>query len=66
MTPLDRTASGTGSSAARFYPWLPFMTTVAVLATVLVLSFTHNTAAAVAIAAAVAASSVRITVHIRR
>lgn len=67
MTSLDRTRTGTESSAARVYPWLPVVTTLATLATVLVLVFTGNTAAAVAVAAVgAAAGGVQITVHIRR
>ncbi|MET7574962.1 hypothetical protein ABZT04_41840 [Streptomyces sp. NPDC005492] len=67
MTSLDRTRTGTESSAAQYYPWLPVLSTLAVLATVLVLAFTGNTAAAVAVAAAgAAAGGIHITVHIRR
>ncbi|MEU9272319.1 hypothetical protein AB0E04_44010 [Streptomyces sp. NPDC048251] len=43
------------------------MTTVATLVTVLILAFTGNTAAAVAVAAVgAAAGGIQITVHIRR
>lgn len=67
MTPLDRTRMGTEPSATRYYPWLPVVTTLATLTTVLVLAFTGNTAAAVAVAAVgAAAGGVQVTVHIRR
>ncbi|MEU5757114.1 hypothetical protein [Streptomyces sp. NPDC047829] len=64
---IDRTASGTESLPARLYPWLPYVTTFAVLATVLALALTGNEVAAAAVAAVgVAAGGVQITVHIRR
>ncbi|MFC8201747.1 hypothetical protein ACFUTV_41170 [Streptomyces sp. NPDC057298] len=67
MTSLDRTPAGTESSAARFYPWLPVVTTLATLATVLVLALTgHGPAAVAAVAVGAAAGGVQITVHIRR
>ncbi|MGW3451763.1 hypothetical protein [Streptomyces sp. NPDC001076] len=67
MTPLDRTRTGTESSAPRSYPWLPVLTTLATLATVLVLALTGNGTAAAAVAAAGAtAGGLQITVHIRR
>ncbi|MDU9001712.1 hypothetical protein [Streptomyces mirabilis] len=66
MTSLDRTPAGTESSASS-YAWLPVVTTLATLATVLVLAFTGNGTAAVAVAAVgAAAGGVQITVHIRR
>ncbi|MFG3207858.1 hypothetical protein [Streptomyces sp. NPDC048192] len=67
MTSLDRTSAGTDASATRLYPWLPVVTTLATLATVLVLALTGNSTAAAAVAAAgAAAGGVQITVHIRR
>ncbi|CAL9326407.1 hypothetical protein SUDANB91_07087 (plasmid) [Streptomyces sp. SudanB91_2054] len=64
---IDRTASGTESRATRLHPWLPYVTTFAVLATVLILALTGNEVAAAATAAlGVAAGSVQITVHVRR
>ena len=67
MTSLDRTPAGTESSVARLYPWLPVVTTLATLATVLVLALTgHGPAAAAAAAVGAAAGGVQITVHIRR
>ncbi len=67
MTSLDRTRTGTESSVARFYPWLPVVTTLATLASVLALAFTGHSAAAIAVVAAGgAASGIQITVHIRR
>jgi uncharacterized protein (DUF2062 family) len=64
---IDRTASGTEPLATRLYPWLPFVTTFAILATVLLLALTGNEVAAASTAAlGVAAGSVQITVHIRR
>ncbi|MCX4862452.1 hypothetical protein [Streptomyces canus] len=67
MTSLDRTPAGTESSGARVYPWLPVVTTLATLATVLILALTGNgTAAAAAAAVGAAAGGVQITVHIRR
>lgn len=67
MTPLDRTGTGTESFATRLYPWLPAMTTLATLVTVLILALTGNgTAAAAAAAVGAAAGGVQITVHVRR
>lgn len=69
MTSLDRTRTGTASSSAvRFYPWLPVLTTLATLATVLILALTGNGTAAAAVAAAggATAGGLQITVHIRR
>ncbi|GAB7111097.1 hypothetical protein JCM4814A_94160 [Streptomyces phaeofaciens JCM 4814] len=67
MTSLDRTRTGTESSAARSYPWLPVLTTLATLATVLTLALTGNSTAAAAVAAAgVTAGGLQITVHIWR
>ena len=67
MTSADRTPAGTETSAARLYSWLPVVTTLATLATVLVLALTGNSTAAAAVAAAgAAAGGVQITVHIRR
>ncbi|GAB2452190.1 hypothetical protein [Streptomyces incanus] len=64
---IDRTASGTEPPATRLYPWLPVVTTFAILATILILALTGNEVAAAATAAVgVAAGSVQITVHIRR
>ncbi|MGW9594681.1 hypothetical protein ACWHLZ_30805 [Streptomyces chartreusis] len=66
MTPLDRTRSGTETSA-RLHAWLLFLTTLATLATVLGLAFAGHTEAAVAVAVAGgAAGAVQITVHVRR
>ncbi|MCG8971488.1 hypothetical protein [Streptomyces sp. CL12-4] len=69
MTSLDRTPVGTGNSV-RAYVWGTVVITLATLATVLVLAFTGNDEAAVAVAAAGIAGSVagtvQITVHIRR
>ncbi|WP_369192435.1 hypothetical protein [Streptomyces sp. R08] len=67
MTSLDRTPAGTESSVTRLYPWLPVVTTLATLATVLILALTGNgTAAAAAAAVGAAAGGVQVTVHIRR
>lgn len=67
MTPLDRTPAGTESSPARVHPWLPVVTTLTTLATVLVLALTGNgTAAAAAAAVGAAAGGVQVTIHIRR
>ena len=69
MTSLDRTPAGTEASV-RGYVWATVVTTLATLATVLVLAFTGNDEAAVAVAVAGVAGSafgaVQITVHIRR
>lgn len=69
MTSLDRTPAGTETSV-RGYVWATVVTTLATLATVLVLAFTGNDEAAVAVAFAGFAGSVigavQITVHIRR
>ncbi|WP_371558681.1 hypothetical protein OG416_38810 [Streptomyces longwoodensis] len=71
MTPLDRTAVGTDVSAARLYAWLAFLTVLATLSTVLILAFTGNDGAAVAVAAGgltvgAIGGAVRITIHVRR
>ncbi|WP_105974937.1 hypothetical protein [Streptomyces geranii] len=66
MTPLDRTRSGTESSA-RLYAWLPVLTTLATLATVLGLALTGHTEAAVAAGLAGSAiGTIQVTIHIRR
>lgn len=69
MTSLDRTPAGTGTSV-RGYVFATVLTTLATLVTVLILAFTGNDAAAVAVAAAGfvggAMGAVQITVHIRR
>ncbi|MBR8643016.1 hypothetical protein KEF29_36095 [Streptomyces tuirus] len=66
MTSLDRTPGGPENSA-RAYVWATVVTTLATLATVLVLTFTGNDEAAVAVAAAgFLGGAVQITVHIRR
>lgn len=67
MTSLDRTSAGTEPTSSRVYPWLPVVTTLATLATVLILALTGNgPAAAAAAAVGAAAGGVQITVHIRR
>jgi lipoprotein signal peptidase len=71
MTSLDRTPVGTEHSAARLYAWLAFLTVLAILATVLLLAFTGNEEAAVAVATGgLAAGAIggvmRITIHVRR
>jgi hypothetical protein len=66
VTFLERTPAG---AEARVRPpvWVPIVTTMAPLATALVLAFTgHGGAAAAAAAAAGAAGAVQITVHVRR
>ncbi|MDX3458875.1 hypothetical protein PV396_44335 [Streptomyces sp. ME02-8801-2C] len=66
MTSIDRTPLGT-EPPVRHYAWLPVLTTLATLATVLGLALTGHTEAAVA--AGLAGSTigtVQITVHIRR
>lgn len=66
MTSLDRTPAGTETNV-RLYAWLPVVTTLATLATVLVLALTGNGQAAVAAGfLGSAAGGVQITVHIRR
>ncbi|MFE0492947.1 hypothetical protein ACFYZI_42405 [Streptomyces griseorubiginosus] len=66
MTSLDRTRSGT-ASPARLYVWLPALTTLATLATVLGLALTGHTEAAVAAGlAGSAVGTIQVTVHIRR
>ncbi|MFJ3229214.1 hypothetical protein ACIPJS_38515 [Streptomyces sp. NPDC086783] len=66
MTSVDRTPTGTPSYSSR-YAWLSASCTLATLATVLVLAFTGNTTAAVAVAAVgAAAGGIQVTVHIRR
>lgn len=66
MTSLDRTPGGTENPEPA-YGWITVVTTLATLATVLVLTFTGNDEAAVAVAAAgFLGGAVQITVHIRR
>ncbi|MEV0468564.1 hypothetical protein [Streptomyces prunicolor] len=66
MTSLDRTRSGTESSAL-LYAWLPVLTTLATLATVLGLALTGHAEAAVAAGLAGSAiGTVQVTIHIRR
>ncbi|MFD9496875.1 hypothetical protein ACFWA1_35975 [Streptomyces sp. NPDC060005] len=62
---------GTELSAARLYAWLAFYTALATLGTVLILAFTGNDDAAVAVAAGGLAAGavggvVRISIHVRR
>ncbi|MCX4617952.1 hypothetical protein ABT255_17360 [Streptomyces mirabilis] len=68
MTSLDRTPAGTEINArARLYAWLPVITTLATLATVLALALTGNGPAAMAAGVlGSAAGGVQITVNIRR
>ncbi|MER6342599.1 hypothetical protein [Streptomyces tendae] len=61
---IDRTASGTESLPTRPYPWLPDVTTLAILVTILVLALTGHEVAAAALAAAVGGA--QFTVYIRR
>ncbi|MGW1807176.1 hypothetical protein [Streptomyces sp. NPDC002078] len=69
MTSLDRTPVGTGNSV-RAYAWATVVTTLATLATVLVLALTGNQGAAIAVATAggagVLGGAIQITVHVRR
>ncbi|MFB7006377.1 hypothetical protein ACWHA6_38315 [Streptomyces anthocyanicus] len=69
MTSIDRTPEGPDNSV-RTYVWATVVTTLATLATVLVLAFTGNDEAAVAVATAGvlggAIGAVKITIHIRR
>lgn len=69
MTSLDRTPEGSDKSV-RAYVWATAVTTLATLATVLILALTGNDEAAVAVATAgllgSAFGAVQITVHIRR
>jgi hypothetical protein len=66
VTSLDRTRSGTESSG-RLYAWLPVLTTLATLATVLGLALTGHTEAAVAAGLAGGAiGTVQITVHVSK
>ncbi|MGW3028045.1 hypothetical protein [Streptomyces sp. NPDC001221] len=69
MTSLDRTPAGTEINArARLYAWLPAVTTLATLATVLGLVLTGNGQAAVAAGflGSSAAGSFKVTINIRR
>ncbi|WP_371558683.1 hypothetical protein OG416_38830 [Streptomyces longwoodensis] len=71
MTSLDRTPQGTDVSCAWLYAWLTFFTVLATLSTVLILAFTGNDDAAVAVAAGGLAAgliggAVKVTIHIRR
>jgi hypothetical protein len=71
MTSLDRTPLETDVSCARLYAWLTFFTVLATLSTVLILAFTGNDDAAVAVAAGGLAAgliggAVKVTIHIRR
>jgi hypothetical protein len=67
MTSLHRTSSRTKPRGTRSYPWLPVVTTLAILATILILALTGNEAAAAATATLGAATgTVQVTVHIRR
>ncbi|MGW0188667.1 hypothetical protein ACWDV7_23265 [Streptomyces sp. NPDC003362] len=67
MTSLHRASSRTKPSAARSYTWLPVVTTLAILGTILILALTGNEAAAAATATLGAATgTVQITVHVRR
>lgn len=67
MTSLDRTPGGT-ASPERAYVWATVVTTVATLATILILALTGNDEAAIALAAAGLLSGVvfKVTVHVRR
>jgi len=68
MTSLHRTSAASGTKpSARSYAWLPVVTTLAILATILILALTGNEAAAAATATLGAATgTVQITVHVRR
>ncbi|MGX1128117.1 hypothetical protein RKD49_000307 [Streptomyces glaucescens] len=67
MTSLHRASSRTKPSATRSYAWLPVVTTLAILGTILILALTGNEAAAAATATLGAATgTVQITVHVRR
>ncbi|SEB31409.1 hypothetical protein SAMN04490357_0158 [Streptomyces misionensis] len=69
MTLIDRTPAGAANSV-RAYAWATVVTTLATLATILVLALTGDHDAAVAVAAAggagVVGGAVQITVHVRR
>ncbi|MEU3901789.1 hypothetical protein [Streptomyces sp. NPDC045251] len=66
MTSSDRTPARP-EAPVRPHSRMPMVTTLAPLATALVLAFTgHGEAAIAALAAAGAASAVQITIHIRR
>lgn len=71
MTSIDRTGTGTELHRRRHYAWVTVVTTLATLATILVLALTGNGNAAVALGAAgilggAAVGGVQITVNIRR
>lgn len=65
MTSLDRTPGGTALHG-RNYGWVPLVTTLATLATVLILAFTGNDEAAIAVAATGFLGSIAIQVTIIR